>query len=145
MPGTNIAITTETFNQASDKRWLGTRMGLQDMRSITLDLSTFDDEHVANGFIPSGIALGKITASEKYGPYDPTTPAADGREDFAGHLWEAVKVTDKATDADCGAALFWTGVVKTAFLPSFTGTGDGIGEVDAAAQTAVAGWIRYED
>ena len=142
MPGTNIAVTTETFNKGSDKSWLGTRMGLRDMRSITLDISTFDAEHVANGYLPSGIVLGIITATQKYGPYDDT--ALDGRAVARGHLFEEVKVTNAATDADPGAALFWTGVVKESKLPQFTGTGNAKGEIDANGKADLAGWIRYE-
>lgn len=142
MAGTNIALKTTAYNKASDKSWLGTRKGLQDMRSITLDISTFDAEHIENGYLPSGIALGEITATGKYGPYDPTTPAADGRENMAGLLFEEVKV-EALTDADCGAALFWNGVVKKSRLPNFTGTGDGIGEVDAGGEADVT-TIRWE-
>jgi len=143
VPGTGIAISTETFNKGTDKSWIGTRMGLRDMRSITLDISTFDAEHVVNGYLPSGIVLGIITATQKYGPYDDT--ALDGRAVNRGHLFEEVKiVTSAAADPDPGAALFWTGVVKLSKLPQFTGTGNNKGEVDANAQTDVAGWIRYE-
>jgi len=142
VPGTNIGITSETFNKGSDKSWLGTRMGLRDMRSITLDISAFDAEHVAGGYIPSGIALGIITATQKYGPYNDA--ALDGSQVLRGHLFEEVKVTDKTTDPDVGAALFWTGVVKLSKLPQFTGTGNLKGEVDAAGQVDTAGWIRYE-
>lgn len=140
--GTNIGVTTETFNKASDKSWLGTRKGLQDMRSITLDISTFDAEHVAGGYIPSGILLGQITATLKYGPYDDA--ALDGRQVNRGHLFEEVRVVDRTTDPDVGAALFWTGVVRKSRLPSFTGTGNLKGEWDAAGQVDVAAWIRYE-
>jgi hypothetical protein len=245
--GTNIATTTTAFNKASDKSWLGTRMGLDVMRSITLDISTFDAEHAVNGYLASGLALGKITATGKYGPYDPgtaeiqtitvnatggtftitafgettaaiawnasaqavqdaltllpgiqpgdvvvsggiggtnpfsllwggqyadqdvpavtttpsltggtstaavatgtaggATPATDGRQVFAGFLFEEVKVTALATDPDCGAALFWTGVVKLSKLPSFSGTGLGIGVVDEAAKALFASRIRFE-
>lgn len=141
MAGTNIALTSESFNKSSDKSWIATRMGLEDMRSITLDISTFDAEHIQNGYLPSGIVLAKITATGLYGPYDDT--AVDGRATAAGHLFEEVKVT-ALTDADCGAALFWTGVVNTAKLPSFTGTGNNKGEVDANGKADVAAWIRYE-
>lgn len=143
MPGTSIGITTENYQKGSDKSWIGARMGMNTMRSITLDISTFDAEHVANGYVPSGIALGIITATQKYGPYDDT--ALDGRQVCRGHLFEEVKiVTSAAADADPGAALFWTGVVKLSKLPQFTGTGNLKGEIDAAAQTDLAAWIRYE-
>jgi len=244
--GTNIEVTSEVFGGA-DKSWIGTRMGLQDMRSIMLDMSTFVAAHVVNGYIPSGIALGQITSSSKYGPYggaanevqsvdvDATggdftlsfegqetaaiawnaTAAAvqtalealpninvgdvvcaggpgatapititfsgqysgqdvaalvsdatgltggagtatvaedtaggsavsDGREVLQGHLFEDCKVSTgvPSTATDVGAALFWTGVVKTSNLPAFAGTV--AGEVDDAGKAAVASWIRYE-
>jgi hypothetical protein len=139
--GTSIAISTETFNKASDKSWIRTRMGLDTMLPIMLDISAFDAEHVQNGYIPSGIALGKITASGKYAPYDDA--ALDGTQALAGHLFEEVKVVDKATDPDVGAALFWTGVVREANLPAFTGTGNAKGEVDANGKADVSAWIKY--
>jgi hypothetical protein len=142
VPGTGIGITSESFAKGSDKSWIGTRMGLSTMRSITLDISTFDAEHVAGGYIPSGIVLGIITATGKYGPYEDA--ALDGRQVARGHLFEEVKVNAAATDADCGAALFWTGVVKLSKLPQFTGTGNNKGEADAAAQVDLTAWIRYE-
>jgi hypothetical protein len=138
--GTNIAVTSETFNKASDKSWIRVRDGLDRMLPITLDISSFNAEHVANGYLPSGIALGKITASGKYGPYSPAL--SNGLETMVGHLFEEVKVT-ALTDADCGAALFWNGVVVESKLPAFTGTGDGLGEVDAAGKVDTASWIKY--
>jgi hypothetical protein len=142
MAGTNIATTTETFNKASDKSWIRTRLGLDTMMPIMLDISSFDAEHVAGGYIPSGIALGIITATGKYGPYN--NAALDGTQVMVGHLFEEVKVVDKATDVDVGAALFWFGVVRAARLPNFTGTGNNIGEADANGKADVAAWIRYE-
>lgn len=138
---TKIALTTETFNKVSDKSWIRMRMGLASMLPITLDISSFDAEHVAAGYLPSGILLAKITASGLYGPYQDA--ALDGRQTLAGHLFEEVKVVALATDPDCGAALFWTGVVRESRLPSFTGTGNLKGEIDAAGKIDVASWIRY--
>lgn len=140
--GTNIGITTETFNKASDKSWIRTRMGLQDMLPITLDISTFDAEHAALGYLPSGICIAQLAAGDKFGPYSPLL--ANGLEVMVGHLFEEVKVTNLATDPDVGAALFWRGVVREARLPAFTGTGNLLGELDAAGKTAVSAWIKYE-
>jgi len=138
---TSIATTSEGFNKASDKSWIRMRMGLDSMLPITLDISTFDAEHVANGYIPSGIALGVITASGKYGPYN--NAALDGTQTLVGHLFEEVKVVALATDPDPGAALFWTGVVRESRLPQFTGTGNNKGEVDAPGKVDVTNWIKY--
>ena len=138
--GTKIALTTETFNKVSDKSWIRMRMGLDSMLPITLDISSFDAEHIALGYLPSGIALAKITASGLYGPYQDA--ALDGRQTLAGHLFEETKVA-ALTDPDCGAALFWTGVVRESRLPQFTGTGNNKGEVDANGKTDVGSWIKY--
>ena len=50
--------------------------------------------------------------------------------------------TDLATAGDVAAALFWEGIVKTAYLPVFSGTN--AGEIDADARTALT-HIRFED
>lgn len=256
--GFEPTIKTETFG-GSDKSWIRIpRFGTDTMDSIMLDMSTFSANHVVNGKIPSGIALGKIGAGPFYGPYagDPqesvsiavdatggtweitfqgettaalafnasaatvkaeleklndinvgdiavsggpgnaggTTPyvitflatgqyggldapaittvvtgtpplltggaatavvtttaggsgASDGREVFAGYLFEDAKVPhvpgqtpDLSTCADTSAALYWRGAVIEAKLPTFGGTNGGV--VDAEAK-AVNRSIRY--
>lgn len=51
-------------------QWLKSAKGTDTMVTVTLDLDTFD---FANTFtdkvIPAGVVLGKITATNKYGPY----------------------------------------------------------------------------
>lgn len=142
--GSRIGITEESWGPNSDQRWLATRMGLTDMRSITLDISAFAAGHYAAGFIPSGTALGKITASGLYGPYDKDED--DGRETCAGLLFDDVSVvrntlSGQTTLGDATAALYWTGVVKTEFLPDFDPLTTG--EVDAAAKADLP-MIRWE-
>lgn len=146
--GFDIKVTEQDFLGHEDRRWLGTRLNEQWMpRSITLDVSAFSAYHVTefNGGIPSGIALGKITATGLYGPYDDA--AVDGRETAAGLLFNTTKVgdgtgADLATAGDVGVALFWAGVVKTAFLPTFSG--GNAGELDANGRADLAGFIRFE-
>jgi hypothetical protein len=139
--GISPAITTASWGVDS-KGWLLARKGFDTCRSITLDLALFT---VAKGFtlgyIPSGTVLGKVTASGLYGPYNPA--GADGREVAAGHLFDAVALTDGEGNAFtvAGAALFWEGIVRRDMLPAFTGTE---GELDAAAETDMAKLIRYE-
>ncbi|HRE02427.1 MAG TPA: hypothetical protein PLV68_14075 [Ilumatobacteraceae bacterium] len=72
---TDIHVSRETF-QVENRSWLlgptGTRPG--ENPSITLDISTFTPGvHYPNGYIPSGTALGRLTANGKYGPYSGTT------------------------------------------------------------------------
>ena len=65
----NLSPVTETFYQ-DDQTWLGSAHGTSSARSITLDTSAFTEgTHYPNGYFPSGLPLGKITASGKYGPY----------------------------------------------------------------------------
>jgi hypothetical protein len=146
MGGFDIAVTTDSFEGNEDRRWLGTRMGTLDMRSVTLDVSTFVAAHLtAKGAIPSGTVLGKITASGLYGPYDPA--AVDGRGVAAGFLFNTTKVgngtgSDLASAADVGVPLYWHGIIKESFLPAFAGTV--AGELDADARTDLIHFIRFE-
>lgn len=146
MGGLNIGVTSEDILAAEDRRWLGTRLGTDQCRSITLDASSFLAYHVSErGLVPSGIVLGIITATGLYGPYD--NAAVDGREVARGLLFNSTKLgdgsgADLATAADVGAPLFWMGVVKISKLPTFAG--GNVGELDAAAQTDLASFIRFE-
>lgn len=144
--GVDIGVTEEDYSGNEDRRWLGARLGTDSMRSVTLDVSTFAAAHLsAKGAVPSGTVLARITATGKYGPYDPA--AGDGRNVAAGHLFSTTKVgagdgSDLATASDVGVALFWHGIVKEAFLPAFDGTV--AGELSVAARTALSEHIRYE-
>lgn len=146
MGGFDIAVTTEGFEGNEDRRWLGSRMGTLDMRSVTLDVSTFLAAHVSvKGGIPSGCVLAKITATGLYGPYDDA--AVDGRAVAQGFLFTTTKVgngtgADLASAADVGVALYWHGIIKESKLPAFAGTV--LGELDAAARTDLIHFIRFE-
>lgn len=146
--GFNIAVETEEFLGNEDRRWLGTRSGADQCRSITLDVSTFIAAHVSTkGAIPSGTILGLITATNKYGPYDPA--ALDGRQTGANCLilFSTTKVgngtgNDLATAPDIGTAGYWgPGIIKESFLPLFAGTV--AGEIDAGVRTGMK-HIRFE-
>lgn len=115
--------------------WLGSAHGTDMGETIELDLSTFDFAAVFTlGFLPSGVAIAKITASGKYGKYDNTL--ANGRETGVGHLLHSVAVKADNTTGIAIGALFHHGTVVEANLP----TGHG---VDAAFKVDVAGRIRY--
>jgi len=129
---TDISVSKTSF-QVEKLSWLLDRGGWE-QESITLDISAFTPAtHYPNGFIPSSVPLGQITATKLYGPYDDT--ATDGRQVFRGHLGTSTKVPNPAdTTKDAGAPLLFAGVVKESklFLP-----------IDAAGKADVAGWIRY--
>lgn len=53
-----------------DRSWLGSAHGTAATRSITLDISAFTaNTHYPNGFIPSGIVLAQLTATNLFVPY----------------------------------------------------------------------------
>lgn len=65
-------FTSHTYLPSEDQRWIapGGIDALRDADSITLDRSAFDlVTAFPNGVIPSGVVLGKITATGLYGPY----------------------------------------------------------------------------
>lgn len=124
--GSSIA-QIETVVTAENQSWLGSAHGTNECESCQLDasafLATFPD-----GVVPSGVVLGKITATGLYKPY--ADGAADGSEVAAGHLFTTtdLKGTTAPTAQDVSAALFWHGQVIEAKLP----VGHGL---NAAAKT----------
>jgi Bacteriophage lambda head decoration protein D len=129
----DLSITTETFTQ-DDQSWLGSQHGTDTARSITLDTSAFTaGTHYPNGYFPSGLALGKITATGLYGPY--SDAAVDGRTTLVGFLFTAVKAPSVNT-IDVQGAILLHGFVVEAKLPSGHG-------LDANGKTDVKGQIIF--
>ncbi|MDX2528050.1 head decoration protein [Streptomyces europaeiscabiei] len=127
----NLTQTTESFGQ-DDQSWLASAHGTDTARSITLDTSTFTSgTHYPNGYFPSGLALGKITATGKYGPY--SNAASDGTEVLAGFLMTAIDAPSVNT-IDPQGALLWHGAVIEAKLPI---------AVDSAGKADIAGRLTF--
>jgi hypothetical protein len=75
---------------------------------------------IAQGYnLTAGTVLGKITASGKYGPYDPT--ATDGRQTAVGILMENAD----ATNADVGANMLVHGIFIASALTGLDATARG--------------------
>lgn len=92
----DLTQRTESFN-VDDPSWLGSRHGLGEAVSVTLDTSTFTPElHYPDGYFKSGLALGRITATGKYGPYAHQTNEV-----------QTVTITGSPTDGDF--TLTWSG------------------------------------
>lgn len=128
----DLTVTSESFGQ-DNQSWLGASHGTDLGRSITLDTSAFTaGTHYPDGYFPSGLPLGKITASGLYGPYD--NAASDGTEVLAGFLLTPVK-PGSPTTVDVGGVLFEHGRVVEANLPI---------AIDAAGRADVAGRITFE-
>lgn len=127
----DLSLKTEAFG-SDDQSWLGSAHGTDATESVTLDTSTFTPAtHYPGGFFKSGIPLGKITATGKYGPY--SDAAADGRQTLVGFLFAAIKApTDNTIDPS--GAMLTHGKVRESRLPV---------AVDAAGKADVAGSIRF--
>lgn len=127
-------LTLKSISFSQDRRdWLGSQHGTDVLRSITLDVSTFTAAtHFPDGYLKSGLPIGKITASGKYGLYDDTK--TDGRQTCIGFLWTGVEVVDHRGKASTfvGGSLFVHGFVVTTKLP--TPGIDANGLVDVASR-----------
>ncbi|SFK73255.1 head decoration protein [Streptomyces pini] len=127
----DLRLRTETFG-ADDQSWLGSEHGTQATESVTLDTSTFTAAtHYPDGYFKSGLPLGRITATGKYGLYNGA--ATDGTETLVGFLYAAVAAPTDNT-VDVAGAMLTHGKVRSSRLPV---------AVDAAGQADVAGSIRF--
>jgi hypothetical protein len=131
---TDISIISTT-SQVENRSWLlgqhGTDPGTTP--SVTLDLALFS-ALATNGYVPSGTAIAKVTATGLWGPADST--ATDGRQTWndetVGILFGTISIRTGATKA--GGARVVHGFVNPAKLPFATGAG--------AATTAVRTALR---
>lgn len=105
--------------QSDSRGWLRSPHGTEPgtTPSIALDLTAAGGfvkaTHYPNGYIRSGVVLGKITASGKYGLYD--SGASDGRQTAVGILFNSESVRDGQPTA--ANAMLVHGFVETARLP----------------------------
>ena len=127
----NLGQITETFSQ--DKRdWLQGNHGTDIALSVTLDVSKFTaGTHYPDGYIKSGIPLGKITTGGKYGPYDDA--ASDGRQTCVGFLFTGVEVVTRrgVTVTSTVGSMLVHCAVKESKLPFAV---DAAGKVDLASR-----------
>jgi hypothetical protein len=113
----NLAMRTVSF--AQDRRdWLGSEHGTDAPRSITLDVTKFTaGTHFPDGFLKSGLPLGKITTTGLYGLYDGS--ASDGRETCVGLLFTGVEIVDHRgrSATKVGGSMLLHGFIRTDKLP----------------------------
>lgn len=124
--------TTKTLLN-EDQRWVAPS-GIADLEvceTYGLDRSAFDlVTAFPNGYLPSGIVLGLITATKLLGPY--SDAGGGGLDTAVGFLAVAqVLGRDEAATSDILVPLYWRGVVDESFLP----TGHGL---TAAAKADLA-------
>jgi hypothetical protein len=103
------------------------------VQSGTLDITKFDATTMfPNGYLRSGIILGKVTAGGLLGPY--LDSAVDGRTTAIGVLRQSVPVTHLiggANRAKMGVAYLVHGMVSQAALPFTVGAQPLGGYIDA--------------
>jgi len=87
--GFNPNLISTDFGHASAS-FLGSEHSISKRAGITIDYTTVAADSNGNRYLMAGTAMGKITASEKYGPYCDTN--GDGREDGQGLLEHDVEV-----------------------------------------------------
>lgn len=144
--GFALQFVQEAAFQNDDKSWIRRREGLDDMMTVTLDLTTFTaGTHYPNGFLPSGMSLGKITATGLYGLY--SNAALDGRQDGRGLLGSAIDMNPVPASNKAVGAIFWRGTVREARLPANHGV-DAAFKADVGPTSAVTGseigMLRWE-
>jgi hypothetical protein len=106
------------------------------MDSVVLDRSTFDfDTAFPNGYLPSGVVLGKVTATGLYGLY--ADAGAGGLDTAVGFLGADIEIDALlAATVDELVPLYWHGEIDESKLP----TGHGL---TSAAKTDLAAKFRF--
>lgn len=135
----DLSLRSTTFGQ-DDQSWL-ISCNPSTNKGITLDKSLFTEAtHYPDGYLKSGIVLGKVTATGLYGPYNDSL--STGVEVAAGILYAAVPIRSTA-DVDPGGALMRRGVVTEAKLSIANGA-TGRGYIDTAGKVDLAGRIDFD-
>lgn len=122
-----------------DQTWLASNHGLSNGQTRTLDISKFTSgTHYdsTTKVLYSGIALGKITASGLYGPYDAS--ASDGRQSALDSflLFEQPLLrADGSTSTVQAVAVIRHGFIIPANLPIAAQRAGGASDVTAATTT----------
>lgn len=102
--------------------------------NVTLDMTKFvAATHAPKGYLPSGLILGKVSATGFYGIHD--SAASDGREIAAGFLWDAF-APDSWTGKEATALWVGPGLITESRLPAASGVG-------AKAKTDLAAWFKF--
>lgn len=134
---TDISVSAQTVRRAPSRPWLAGPHGTDLPDHVVYDFTTFTHANfTTNKLIPNGTVLGRITASGKYGPYDPA--ASDGRQTAARFAFNDTSIPADTAKIVTDAALSHCGV-RVAGLPIKTGPGS----LDTAARTALKLVVFY--
>lgn len=128
---TDISLQTTSY-QVGNRQWLLDEPGTKP--NVTLDISKFTaGTHYPNGYIPSGTAIGKVTATGLFGPYNDA--ASDGTQTCYGFTYADVRAVRQngTTAAKVGTgAVVHDAIVSVGKLPFASGAGaiDANGKAD---------------
>lgn len=129
---TDISVRSVGTYLAEDRTWVIGEHGTDASDNVILDFTTFTHANFTAGtyagLIRAGCVLGKITATGKYGPYDPA--ATDGRQAAKRHLFNTVKIPANTATVASDAILTHF-LCRAARLPYASG----LGALDANART----------
>lgn len=112
--------TVVTSTGSADYTWLASRHGVGNALPRTIDVSKLTSGthyDATTKVIPSGLVLGKVTATGLYGPYDST--ASDGRQTVDSILLDPQTLllsNGNLSTVVAGAAIVH-GVIRAARLP----------------------------
>lgn len=101
-----------------DQSWLGSRRGTETPQTCTIVTSTLTaNTHYPNGYVLSGMPLGKFTSGGNIGKFGLlNTAASDGSQTLWGYLLTAQEVLDPTQNIT--ASLIEYGRIKLYNLPS---------------------------
>lgn len=131
----DLSVKTDTIGR-DDQSWLGSARGTSQAQSIALLMAAFvAGTHYPNGYLPSGLALHKITAGAAVGQYGPaaTRTVADGATTSASPT--ITSATAAFTQGDVGGAVSGAGIPAGTTIASVT---NGTTAVMSANATATA-------
>lgn len=117
---TDISVEKKEFLPA-DRPWLlfeaTGNNGPVSTTSGVIDFSLFTkNTHYPNGFIPSGVVLGRVTSGGRLGPY--SDAASNGTQTAVGFLYNAVAVPADTSKKVAVAVTDSFAVVSESRLPS---------------------------
>jgi hypothetical protein len=124
--GMNLSIFTQVIGAPEDLSWCGSSHGLLTMDPVTLVAAQFA-ALFPSGVVPSGVVLGKVTATGKYAPYTSVATYGVGTDTPVYILGSTVDFSQgqlllpSASWTDTSAAAMFHGQVIIAKLPTNNG------------------------
>lgn len=121
---TDISVETTGSFQTDDRQWLlfeavGHQQPVATDHGV-LNFALFTaNTHYPNGYLPSGILLGRVTSGGRLGPYD--NAASDGRQTAVGLLYNATRVPASTSTKVAAAVVDAFAVVDVTKLPTGNG------------------------